>query len=320
MKQIEDALIPAVEEKCSTLFAIEDGYYASDYDVISGLSGIGGYLLNRINEPRIRSCFDKVVETLVRVISFDGGKPRFHTPTQKAVGTLSESFPTGFVDCGISHGIAGPIAFLGLACIHDAVESDVKRPLRDATQWLTDQAVSDRWGMNWPAAIPTEYIQKERSGTFGKFFDPDKPTKTAWCYGAPGISCALWLSGLGLDDGDFQRIATSAMQAALQKPKSKRYMNSYGTFCHGVAGLMYITLLFAKRTGNRDFVDAVPSLFEQQIGLYLPQSASGFMRVDFSGDAQQDFGILDGAAGAALSLLALLELCDNKWARLFLID
>ena len=181
----------------------------------------------------------------------------------------------------------------------------------------------DRWGINWPAAVPlgpgglpprlpSQMLHQDVSSTL-------KPSRTAWCYGSPGIARSLWLAGRALDDPDYQDLAVAAMEAVYRRPLSARHIDS-PTFCHGVAGLRQITLRFAHDSGLSLFIEAGRALHGQLMEAYEPGSLLGYRNLEPGGRRIDQPGLLDGAPGVAMVLLAAASPVEPEWDRLFLLS
>ena len=93
------------------------------------------------------------------------------------------------------------------------------------------------------------------------------------------------------------------MEAVLRRPLPMRGIE-LPTFCHGVAGLLYIVLRFAHDTGSPTMKAGAVALIEQIIGLHEPESLLGFRSIEYAGKRVDQPGLLDGAPGVALVLLA----------------
>lgn len=317
-KSIDALIIDAADSKLSDTSNFREGRFSSDFDAISGLAGICGLLLLRQETSIFDIKLQAVIDRLAELVTNDDGIPRLRVTEEKAVGSLTRHFVDGFVDCGLSHGLPGPVAALSLSILHGYHNTLVETCLYSSVQWLLDQRTNDNWGANWPAAVSLASLQ---SRTFdSSLVSRQKPTKTAWCYGAPGIANTLWLAGAALKDTSLKSYAVDVMESALAKPIGKRYINSYGTFCHGVSGLLHIVHHFYLRTGSHLFKQHATLLLEQTLTHYSDSSVSGFERVDYNGSSSQDFGILDGAAGVALVLLTLTFPEQQNWTRMFLVD
>ena len=108
------------------------------------------------------------------------------------------------------------------------------------------------------------------------------------------------------------------MQGACRRPTAARLINS-PTFCHGLAGLLQMTLRFANDTGLGVFADAAAALTEQLLDLYEPGTLAGFRSVEAGGRPVDSPGVLDGAAGVMLVLLAAATDAEPVWDRAFLL-
>jgi hypothetical protein len=182
--------------------------------------------------------------------------------------------------------------------------------------WLSRHRWDDAWGVNWPAAVPLE-----PDGSVAAPPPPPAsiPSRTAWCYGSPGIARALWFAGEAVDDSGYRELAVEAMEAVYRRPLNVRFIDS-PTFCHGVAGLMQITLRFAHDTGLPQFTEGAHALGEQLLSLYDPDSLLGYWSLEPGGNRVDQPGLLDGAPGVVLVLLAAATPVEPSWDRLFLLS
>ncbi len=188
--------------------------------------------------------------------------------------------------------------------------------------FLCEHRYDDEWGVNWPNAVPIEPVGEAGGGALragSARSASEGPSRCAWCYGSPGIARALWLAGEALDRDDYRRLAVSAMEDVFRRPVETRGIDS-PTFCHGVAGLLAITLRFADETRSPFFVEASRTLVRQLLDSYRPESLLGFRNIEH-GDYEMDQpGLLDGAPGVALALLAAATSVEPTWDRLFLLS
>ena len=282
----------------------------SDFDVISGASGIGAYLLRR--DPY--EVLPQVLTGLVSLAELRDGPPRWMTPPDLLGDpSMVRQFPSGNLNCGLAHGIPGPLALLALS-LRGGVEvpghADAVRQLAD---WLLGHRADDQWGVNWPAAIPVT-----PPGARG---DPGQlpPTRSAWCYGSPGVARALWLAGEALDDQGLRDFAVEAMQAVFRRPIPERRIES-PTYCHGIAGLLQIVLRFAIDTGLPTFSGAAADLVDELLAAYEPDRPLAFASIEPGSNPVDRAGLLDGAPGVAMALLAAATDIEPAWDRLFLLS
>ena len=328
---IDAALLPRVTAAVEEVDAARGGVSVSSFDLISGLAGVGAYLLTRCGEPTtdaaLHASLRRVLGSLVRLTLDDGGLPRWYTPPDLLGDPKTAvSYPNGQLNCGLAHGIPGPLALLALARRNGIEVEGLDDAIERITGWLTVNRFDDEWGINWPTAVPVEVIASGttpmltllRKAPAPATTAPNGPSRTAWCYGSPGVARSLWLAGAALGRDDLQTLAVSAMEAVYQRPLAARQIDS-PTFCHGVAGLLHITLRFAHDTGLPLFRDAAAALADQLLGLYRPETPLGYYSLERSGQRVDQPGLLDGVPGVPMVLLAAATGVEPAWDRLFLL-
>jgi hypothetical protein len=288
------------------------GFGSNQYDVISGLAGIGAYLLCRRLYPPAAEALDAVLDVLILLSEAEEGVPHWYTPPERIMQERWQGkFPDGLLDCGLAHGVAGPLALLSLARSAGVVARGLESAIERLAIWLAEHRLDDAWGVNWPATYPAGPLERAQA--------PLVPSRAAWCYGAPGIARALWLAGEALDRAPYRDLAVQAMEAVYRRPFAVRNIAA-PTFCHGMAGLLQITLRFAHDTRLPIFHEAGQALAEQLIGQYEPDSVLGFRDIEQPGDIHvEQPGLLMGAPGAVLVLLATATAQEPMWDRLFLL-
>jgi lantibiotic modifying enzyme len=299
------------------------GMNVGEFDAISGLSGVGAYLLCRRNEPAIPEALHAVIEALVELCLDDTPPFRWHTPCD-LVGDekMCEVYPYGNLNLGLAHGIPGPLAFLSLAHLAGVRGARVSRAIAHTAGWISQQRFDDEWGVNWPTAVPLVSEEANGASTIrhaSATAAPDGPSRCAWCYGSPGIARSLLLAGEALDRDDFRELAVSAMQAVFRRPIADRYINS-PTFCHGVSGLLSVALRFRHDLGDGLFSGEIGKLVEQILAHFQPDSLLGFRNIEIGDHEIEQPGMLDGAPGVALVLLAASTGIEPTWDRLFLLS
>jgi len=314
LEGLEDALLfrtPALTEAARQA---RGGIAVSQFDAISGLSGVGAYLLRRRERSPVRAMLQAVLSALVALAESDSGVPRWHTPPHlMADEAMAREYPNGSLNCGLAHGIPGPLALMALS-LRDGVEVPGQRDaMHRICDWLVEHRVDDEWGVNWPSAAP---VQPPRMA------EPDdaalQPTRSAWCYGSPGVARALWLAGEALGEPGLCLLAVEALEAVYRRPQDARNIDS-PTFCHGVAGLLQITLRFNNDTGQPVFAQAAGALVEELLAAYQPDRLLGYCSLEPPGNQVDQPGLLDGAPGVAMVLLSAATDVEPAWDRLFLI-
>ena len=289
------------------------GVAVSEFDVVTGLSGVGVYLLCRRSLPLVHSTLRTVLKAMVDLTGESGGTPNWHTPAHLiADESMLDRYPLGNLNCGLAHGIPGPLAFMSLALSEGVSVDGLESAIGRTAEWIVRHQTRDAFGVNWPTVVPClpegtpppEWLDSSRA---------------AWCYGTPGVARALWLAGQALDDDDLRGLAIDGMAAVYRRPVSERRIDS-PTFCHGVAGLLQVTLRFAHDTGEPVFREAAEALCEQLLAEYDPQRPLGFASIEPEGNRVDQPGLLDGAPGVILPMLAAVTDAPPKWDRLFLLS
>ncbi len=320
---LDDAICVEATALANGLYAQGNGMTIGEFDVISGASGVGAYLLCRRDQPGPAAALSAVIQSLIYIGDNEGGVPRWHTPAHLLWDEgMKESYPYGNLNCGLAHGIPGPLAFLSQSLRAGLAAPGLPETIARMADFLCGNRYDDEWGVNWPNAVPLEPAGEANDGALRSASaqsTPDGPSRCAWCYGSPGIARSLWLAGEALDRDDYRHLAVSSMEDVFRRPVKARRIDS-PTFCHGVAGLLAITLRFANETRSPVFIEASRTLVRQLLDSYQPESLLGFRNIEY-GDYEIDQpGLLDGTPGVALVLLAAATNVAPTWDRLFLLS
>jgi hypothetical protein len=287
------------------------GLSASEFDAVSGLAGVGACLLAGRDRPAMEAARRQVLGSLVALVDEPTPVPRWFTPPELIPDErTAAAYPAGYLNCGLAHGIPGPVAVMAMSL--EAGGSDVvglRRATTDAAAWLAAHRCFDEWGVNWPTMVSLPDPPAIR----------DTPSRAAWCYGSPGVARCLWLAGRALGDTSLMTLAVEAMEAVYRRPVPVRNIDS-PTFCHGVAGLLQITLRFWHDTGLDVFARAAADLADQLLASYDATALLGFRHIEHRGNLVDHPGLLDGAPGVALVLLAAATDAEPVWDRIFLLS
>jgi hypothetical protein len=315
LSSLDEALLPQIAAQAEHLIrGATDGLSVSEFDVISGLAGVGAYLLSRREgDAGATAALEAALGALVALTDGNGRRPRWWTPPD-VMGDeeMAALYPNGHLNCGLAHGIPGPLALMALALSAGVVVPGQAEAVERMATRLIEYRVDDAWGVNWPTVVPLTFDgSPEPSSTW-------EPSRAAWCYGAPGAARALWLAGMALDRPGWRDLAIEAMQAVYRRPVAARRIDS-PTFCHGVAGLLEITLRFAHDTGLPIFAEAAWTLTGQLLGLHEPSSMLGYRCLEPRGGRVDQPGLLDGAPGVLVTLLAASTDVEPSWDRAFLL-
>ncbi|MGR4877867.1 lanthionine synthetase C family protein [Streptomyces sp. LARHCF249] len=311
LRAVDEMLAPQAFAVAARLGMGTDGMPTTAFDTVYGASGVAAYLLRR--DPF--GALPRILTALVRRSEPDPhGAPRWATPPEMlASESLRRAYPSGQLNCGLAHGMPGPLAVLSLAMSAGHEIPGQADAVRALARWLLAHRVDDAWGGGWPDAVPLTPDGRAAPRR------TSVATRGAWCYGTPGVARSLWLAGEALDDDELRRSAVEGVMSVLRRPVELRYLSS-PTYCHGVAGLLNVVLRFAREAASHPLEDAVTALVDQLLVDYDPELPFGYASLE-AGDAAVDrAGLLDGAAGVAMALMAAAVGVEPAWDRMFLLS
>jgi len=320
LSTLDGALFQRLPELVARVNGESSGIPSSEYDTISGLAGIAAYLLVRADGPEYREQLAPVLGALVRLWEEVDGRPRWHTPSRftNYNAEVRRQFPHGNLNCGLAHGIPGPLAALSLASLAGITESATEQTIRAMADWLVMNRSDDAWGHNWANEIGLAAVEGHGDRPHFALEKPGTPARNTWCYGSAGVAASLALAGQALGVDRYGSVARDAMRAIMRRPKRERAIDS-PTLCHGLAGLMQVFTRFAQGVDGDEFVPAVEGIFAEIEEAFEPDSLLGFRSVELRGLRVDNPGLLEGAPGVALALLAAGTAASPEWDRILLL-
>ncbi|MGH3938256.1 MAG: lanthionine synthetase C family protein [Pseudonocardiaceae bacterium] len=309
LSTVDGALLPKVDRAVRQLDRLH-GCGVGEFDLISGLAGTGVYLLARRSESAAADeVLGRLLGCLTRLLADRTEPRRWHTPARLVTGQMRPAYPDGNYNCGIAHGVPGPLALLAIAARAGLAVDGMAAAIAAAAGWLADHAMPTEFGPEWPNAVSLPPGDPTAGGAGGR---------TAWCYGAPGVARALWLAGVATGEQRYRDLAVQAMHGVLARPAARRGLDS-PTFCHGIAGLLQVTCRFAADTGSALFQSGVDAVLADLLDVYEPGSVLGYRNTEPGSVRVDSPGLLSGAPGVALALLAAGTTVEPSWDRLFLV-
>lgn len=257
-----------------------NGGVHSEYDVINGYAG-AMIALRNASGTHFDDVFRAVSEGL-RLPSLDP----WCRPSRYSGGRPA-------VNLGLSHGIPGLLAGFALAAPDRYPEAKL-----DAARYVLGCADTAGGVTYWP-------VERPASGNAAT------SRRHAWCYGTPGVVCALVRAAAGNESAELEAAAVRAFESLGSVPISAWELVDC-SICHGVSGVMLCALFVAKRTHSEiawrvaaDCAAAVCDAFDVARPL-------GFV-TDPTMSAETNVGFLQGVSGIALALLSATELACGAW-------
>ncbi len=296
------------------------------YDLISGLVGYGVYALERLSRPGARQVLARILDHLEALAV---PRPTGHSwPT--APGLLPtwqrELAPQGYLNLGLAHGVPGILLLLAamgrVGQQHPEIDSRrVTKLLEGGMAWLFSQFQSPESGSYLPSWCPVEQERPEVEPHAGR---------VAWCYGDLGASLAILNAAHLAGRPDWEAKALDMARLAAARPLETSGVRDI-SLCHGSAGNVLIFQRLFQLTGEACFRQAAQMYLEHLIGTRNPGGPfAGYTtykpEMDAEGKAKEntnpykpDPGLLEGAAGAGLALLAALGI-EPKWDRFMMLS
>lgn len=203
-----------------------------EYDLISGLTGLGVYHLVRHGSAAsgMTAAVLGYLVTLAEPVYWHGESlPGWWSGTGPA-SAPDPAWPTGHLNLGMAHGIAGCLALLSGAMRAGIQVDGHAKAVRELC------ATFDRYRQGssacpwWPAMIS---LSEYDNGTANS----ERQARPSWCYGTPGHARAQQLAGLALGDHERMRAAERAL-AGCALDRQVTGLLTDASLCHGWAGLV----------------------------------------------------------------------------------
>lgn len=302
LQAFSDVFFERLDYELSASSEVGEGESTDTYDHISGFSGMVVALLALRNRPKAESYLRKVLLWLTQRASLNSqNRLGFYTPRQKMLSHELENGGEGFTNCGLSHGVAAPLAALSIAWLNGVRVEGMKEAIYTLALWLKEHMFEGPYGPETPYLVFEDFTNTMTS-------------RTAWCYGVPGVARSLSLAGHALGDESLKDYAHYAFISLRKRPVITRDIPS-PTFCHGVSGLLHISRTFSNDHSSTDLRMFEEELWEQLMESYEPEAATRFRDIELRGQKVEKPGLLEGSVGIALVLLK-----SRYLNRLFLLN
>jgi lantibiotic modifying enzyme len=284
-------------------------HHEEQLDLVSGVVGIGAYLLERLPRAEARSGLRAIVDQLESTAERSVEGCTWPEPPERLTAEDRAMYPEGRCDLGVAHGIPGIIAFLG-RLVRAGVEVERARALLfDSVRWLQAQASgreSPRFA-HWSAPV-----------------GPLLPTRIAWCYGDIGVSIALLVAATATGSTELRDYAIDLGHRVAERPHDTADIVDVGV-CHGTAGAAHQFHRLFRATGDPAFLAASRHWFAETLAARRDGEGVGGYRSVIRDTDLRDVWIdnpelLNGSAGIGLALLAALTDVDPWWDRVLLMS
>jgi len=278
------------------------------YELLSGFVRSGVYALERRAAPASIGVLEAVVDRLDRLAERAAGAITWWTPPALTPG--ADRPVSGSYNLGVAHGVPGAIAWLGLACAA-GVARDRARPLLDgAVAWLLAHRPPRTREQGFPSTVLPD--------------GESHPSRLAWCYGDAGIAAALLLAARCVGEPAWGRTAIEIAAEAAARPFERSGVVD-APLCHGAFGLAHTYNRLYQATDEPALGQAARAWYARGLAMRRPAGRlGGFAAVQLGAAGTPSRrvalrGLLEGAAGVGLALLAAVTPIEPAWDRLLLV-
>ncbi|MDI3409448.1 lanthionine synthetase C family protein [Streptomyces cavernicola] len=275
-----------------------------EFDLISGLTGVGAYLLHRRRADTLTNVATYLARLLTEPVIVDGQPVPGWWAHDSPSGRYDDGWPLGHANFGIAHGVAGPIALLALCARSGIVQlPELQEALAEGCAVLSRWARPlDGGGTGWPETLDLQaFLRGPRSG--------EAPGRPSWCYGTPGIARALQLAAAACENPPARQLAERALISCITDDGQLALLED-ATVCHGWSGLLLTADRIAADASHDAIAHKIPALRERLIAHTVRHGIP------------DGPGLLTGAAGTLLTLhtLAPTRPVDPVWETCLLLN
>jgi hypothetical protein len=291
--------------------------WQEDYGLMSGLVGLGVYALERLTPgaeaTRLAAveCLECVIGHLAALAEHKPDGATWWRGPERLTLHGRKKVPDGWWDVGLGDGVSGVVALLARACAA-GVAVDRARPLLDeAARWVLAQEAPDGPPEGFPYGIRPSRPQRNW-------------TRESWAYGDPGVAVALLGAARSVGEPAWEERARIAALRATTRPPDRTRIFDAG-LCIGAAGLGHLFNRVSQVWDEPRLAERSRFWFERALTMRRPgQGVAGYAAWLPDVNDEESWvdhpGILLGAAGIALALLAAATPFEPAWDRMMLVQ
>ncbi|WP_238662292.1 lanthionine synthetase C family protein [Staphylococcus felis] len=283
----------------------------SNFDVIQGLTGVGRYLLNRVNtNPEVNFTLKSILSYITDI--HYSKKGWIISNKNQFLDIDKKRFPSGNINLGLAHGILGPFSLMALCKIHNFEIDNHKTILEDFSKYILNDSFQNK--NEWL----DRYDIEER-------YYPNYTVRNGWCYGETGLMNTLLLLGISLNDDN---LIQKSKDILIKISKSDNTDLISPTFCHGLSSHLTILNEANKTLCAPQVEKYIEKVKHKIIEFYSIHHEFMFQDIEIEKNQKvylNKVGILEGQLGV---LLALMDYTFTKknldplkgWKNIFLIN
>lgn len=253
----------------------------SNYDLISGVTGVGNFMLNN-GLFKDNEISNSIIKYYKKLCNKRNDKYCWFIEYQNQISTNEEmnTYRSGHYDCGMAHGIAGPLRILSELYLHGLIDD---KYIINILEFYENIEETIDGIICWPGKVDNNFNSVYKS------------LNLSWCYGIIGISPSLIKAYTVL--GDIQKseiLYTNYINLSklLITNNNMKYFNTI-TICHGHSGLLCGLNQALMVTHDKNILKSIDMLRRHIIN-----------RINFLDNTGS---LLEGKQGVLLSLLSTIN-------------
>ncbi|MGC8724556.1 MAG: lanthionine synthetase C family protein [Acidobacteriota bacterium] len=294
-----------------SLASLEDTRQGQSFELLFGLAGLGVYFLTRPGSDLYSRALRAILSRMGILARREQQLISWFIPPEILSGKMRDLYPSGYCNLGMAHGDPGAIAFLAKLYKAGFEREEVSSLLRRSVAWLLEQRLSNDEGSFFPEVV-AENVEPHAS-------------RLRWCYGDLPIAVSLWMAGVCLDVPEWRRVALDTFVKASERPLKEAGTTGPG-LCHGLASVAHIFNRAYQATGEGRLKEASRRWFRALLECRDPGTGIGGWTYEMSNFTtgkplwRYNPGLLNGACGVGLALLAAVSDVEPMWDRCMLLD
>ncbi|MBK9069626.1 MAG: lanthionine synthetase C family protein [Myxococcales bacterium] len=290
----------------------------ADYDLISGLVGVGIIGLEMANAPEHEQIVTEVLGALhKRSLTDDLGGRYWLTSPELLPQWQRKIAPEGYYNLGLAHGMPG-VAALAAECHARGLATDLSASLATSVvDWLLRARKKD----STPGFSGWIEVGSQNAGG----------SQLAWCYGGLGVSATILRAAQVFNRSDWRQQAIEIARACASAAQVAPPLRDHA-LCHGSAGNAHVFNRLYQATGDEPLREAALAYFEATLAAHRPgEGIGGYQawgtigQTDFESLGHQqgfvdDISLLTGSSGIGLALQAAVSQTEPNWDRALMVN
>lgn len=282
IQRIDEELKDYEKKECKT---------NKDFELIGGLSGVLRYLIEFCPEENITKSIIEYFKRRSTSKSIDHfsipGWSYFPTENEKVF--MEHITDNWYINYGISHGMAGPLAVLSIVSISNI--ANTQSLINTILEEYSRAKFHCHGIVFWPGRISVEeYINMQNSINI--------PGRMSWCYGNVGILRSIFLASKAVKNEVLKNYVIKELEK-IARLDLKFYNVDLPIVCHGWAG---IALIMKKM-----YDDTAIEVFRRKSEIICGKLIDEFIKMN--NDLVKSIDYLEGYSGI---LQVIVSFLDNK--------